>query len=70
LDYDVAAFRLGWRRRSIMILDYAVSNKCPRWLWALCRWRCRPQIKNWGTLLNLMVRQIDPSLGWDDEEHL
>ena len=52
-------FRLGWRRRSAMILDNA---GCPGWL---IRWRC-PVPRGWGRALEELVRRIDPGLPLDD----
>ena len=60
---DLRLFILGWHRRSAMILD---SAGCPVWL---VRKRC-PTMPGWGTLLNILAREVDPGLSWDDEELL
>lgn len=53
---NLKAFRIGWRRRSAMILDYAGA---PVWL---VRLRCRPP-RNWGTLLYQLAALVeDPTL--------
>lgn len=45
---NLRLFILGWRRRSLMILDNA---GCPRWLAKL---RC-PALPAWGLLLNTLT---------------
>ena len=46
---DPAVFRVGWRRRSRLILD---SAGCPMWL---AKRRCPPLSKGWGTTLQLLA---------------
>jgi hypothetical protein len=55
LKVDWREFRIGWRRRSAPILDYA---GCPMWL---IKQRCRP-MKGWGTLLRYLAEQDYPLL--------
>ena len=42
---NISLFILGWRRRSLLILDAA---GCPA---RLARWRC-PTLRNWGKVLH------------------